>query len=151
VDTTHHIETETFNMEAAAFWVGFAASVGSLLQLSGEVITYIEDATVALAERQNLLHEIVATKEVLGSFEARAKRDDWKPTMNALNAPHGPFDQFRVVLESLKGDLRPAHTMAARIGRSATWYFSKHKINNMVSTIGRFNALFSLALQNEYL
>lgn len=138
-------------MEAAAFWVGFAASVGTLLQLSGEVITYIEDATVALAERQNLLHEIIATNEVLRSFQVRVKRDCWKPMMNALNAPQGPLDQFKVVLESLKDDLRPAHTTAARIARSATWYFSKHKINNMISTIGRFNALFSFALQNEHL
>jgi hypothetical protein len=138
-------------MEAVAVWVGFAASVGTLLQLSGEVITYIGDAKVACVERQNLLHEINATNEVLRLFEVRAKRDDWKPTMNALNAPHGPLDQFRVVLESLKKELRPAHTTAARIGRSATWYFFKHKINNMVSTVGHFNALFSLALQNEHL
>jgi hypothetical protein len=138
-------------MEAAAFWVGFAASVGTLLQLSGEVITYIEDATVALAERQNLLHEIIATNEVLRSFQVRAKRDCWKPILNALNAPQGPLDQFKVVLESLQDDLRPAHATAARIARSAMWYFSKRKINNMISTIGRFNALFSFALQNEHL
>src|SRR5271170_2125074 len=68
--------TETLTMEAAAFWVGFVASIGTVLQLSGEVIKYVEDTTTALAERQNLIGEIIATNEVLRSFEDRAKRQD---------------------------------------------------------------------------
>jgi len=138
-------------MEAAALWVGFVAAIGTILQLSGEVIKYIEDTTVALAERQSLLREIIATNEVLRSFEDRAKRDDCKPSTNALKALQEPLDQIRVVFESLKRDLRPAHTTAGRIVGSTTWYFSKHKINNMVSKISRFNALFTSVLQNEHL
>jgi hypothetical protein len=138
-------------MEAAAFWVGFAASVGTILQLSGEVIKYIEDATVALDERQSLRNQIIATRDVLRSLEVRAKRDDWKSTMNTLNAPRGPLAQFRDVLEMLKEDLRPASTSTGRFAERAKWYFSKHKINKMVATIEHFKTLFSLALQSENL
>jgi hypothetical protein len=138
-------------MEAAALWIGFVASIGTLLQLSGEVIKYIDDTTVALTERQNLLREIIATNEVLHLFEVRAKRDDCKPSMNALKALQEPLDQIRAVFESLKTELRPAQTSAARLGRSTTWYFSKHKIKDMVSKISRFHALFTSVLQNEHL
>lgn len=138
-------------MEAVAFWIGFAASVGTLLQLSEEVIKYINDAKDALAERRRLLNEIIAIKEVLRLLEARAKRDDWKPTMSALNAPYGPLDEFKGVLESLKKKLQPARTTAGIIARSMTWYFSKDKTKDMISVVERFKLLFNLVLTNENL
>ena len=138
-------------MEAAATWIAFAASVGTILQLSGEVIKYIEAATEAVDERQSLRNRIIATSDVLRLLEARARLDGRKPTMNALNAPHGPFDQFRAILETLKEDLRPAGTSTVRLAERVTWYFSQHKVNKMVSAIEHFKTLFSLALQNETL
>ena len=84
-------------MEAVGFWVGFAASAEALLKLSGEVIKLISDARSALAERHDLLGEIIATKDILDSLKVRAEQDDWKSTMSALNAPDGPLYQFQVV------------------------------------------------------
>lgn len=71
--------------------------------------------------------------------------------MNALDTPHGSFDEFKVELESLKKKLQPGYTAAGIMARSMTWDFSKDKTKHMIFAVERFKLRFNLVLTNENL
>jgi len=135
-------------MDPASLWISFFASIGTILQLSGEVVQYIKDAKGAPTKRQDLLHEIDATANVLRRFEVRAKRDDCKSALEVLNRP---LEQHQDLLNKLKAKLQPAHTTLRGIVTHATWHFSENEINKMVSRMERFKSLFNHVLAMECL
>jgi hypothetical protein len=129
--------------------VGFAAAIVDLLELSKNVIDYIRAAKGANEERQKLLEETIATRNLVNVLESKAKEDNWEDTMKVLTAPRGPFEQFRDVLECMESKLKPAEGKLSKLAKSLIWPFVKDEINKYVSRMERIKRLFNLALQNE--
>jgi hypothetical protein len=128
-----------------------AKAVFTLIHYAQKTITYIQDAKGADDERTKLRNEITVTIQVLSKLQIKSNEDEWKDTMELLNASQGPFDQFRIVLEELKSKLKPAEGKMGKFGTAIIWPFKKPKIEKVLTTIEHSKSLFTLALQNEHM
>lgn len=99
------------------------------------MIDYIKDVRGADDERSKLLGEIVGTRNVLSDLLSKANEVEWKTTMDLMNAPHGPLDQFKSVLEHLHSELKPAEGKLAKVRKAITWHFTKPKMNKMLTQL----------------
>lgn len=128
---------------------GLAAikAAGELIKFSSKVISYVKDVKNAGKERDRLLNEIEGTKKVLEDLEVKANSEDWKAVMDALNASHGPFEQFRTELQNVEKKLTTSDGTLAKL----IWHFTKQDVKKILDTINRIKELFILALQNKHL
>lgn len=115
--------------------IGATKGIKTLIELTSEVIDYIKDVRGADDERSKLLGEIVGTRNVLSDLLSKANEVEWKTTMDLMNAPHGPLDQFKSVLEHLHSELKPAEGKLAKVGKAMTWHFTKPKMNKMLTQL----------------
>ena len=129
--------------------LGAAKAIGILIKVSREVIQYVKDTKGALTQREKLLSEITATTEILVQLKSKTEDDEWKPTLDALNAPNGPFDQFKEIMETLSRKLSPVQSTSKKVIKSSTWHFTKPEVTETLAAVERFKSLLSLALQNR--
>lgn len=91
--------------------LSISASIIAVLQLTGTVVQYLNDAKGASEDRQRILAEISSTSGVLYLLKDLAERaqleDGWSVTMKSLNLPRGPLDKFKMILEKLASKLKP--------------------------------------------
>lgn len=76
--------------------------------------------------------------------------DSSASTLQSLNVPNGPFEQFRTALECIASKLAPAKSWK-KLGKALKWPFEKEEIQITLNTIERQKALFSLARQNDHI
>ena len=129
-----------------------SASIVALLQLTSTVIKYLTNVRNGPKELQRLRLEVSSVLSILFMLQGQAdeaKQDDLFPsTLDSLNVPNGPFDQFHAALERLASKLAPAKGWR-QIGVAFTWPFEKEEIREILNTIERQKVLFSLARQND--
>jgi hypothetical protein len=131
--------------------IAVAETVFTLIKYAQKTVTYIQEAKGADDERTKLRNEINVTVQVLSKLQIKANDDEWKATMELLNVPQGPFDQFKTVLEQLESKLKPAEGKTAKLRTAIIWPLQKAKIQEVLTTIEHSKSLFTLALQNEHM
>jgi hypothetical protein len=134
--------------------LSISASIIAILQLTGTVVQYLNNAKGASEDRQRILAQISSTSGVLFLLKDLAERaqweDGWSVTIKSLNLPGGLLDKFKVILIQLASKLKPVEG-AKKVGRALIWPFQKGEINEILNTLERQKTLFGLALQNDHM
>jgi hypothetical protein len=131
-----------------------AASIIAVLQLTGNVITYLNDVKDAPKECQQCTIEVSNLQNLLINlryrFEQGQKTDPWFTTIRALTVENGPFDQYKQALEQLLSKIEIQH-VGQIIGRRLFWTFSKTEITSILKRIERLKSLVNIALEIDHL
>jgi hypothetical protein len=77
-----------------------SASIAALLQLSETVVKYLNDVKDAQDDLKRLRAEVIIAVGFLSTLKVLAETEEtWLATVQSLNAPNGPLEQFRSSLE----------------------------------------------------
>lgn len=143
----HRLIHQTKAMESK----GLAASITNLLELAKNAIDYMKDVYEATQEKQMLLQEVIATRDVLAKLDLYSKEDKWKQTIEALNRRQGPVEQLTSVLKRLVAKLKPPSGKWSKAVNALIWPFAKGEVGIFLTRIERIKTLLNLALHNEHL
>jgi hypothetical protein len=131
-----------------------AASIIAVLQLTGNVITYLNDVKDAPKECQQCTIEASNLQNLLINlryrFEQTQKSDPWFIAIRALTVENGPFDQYKQTLEQLLSKVEIQH-VGQKIRRRLFWTFSKTEIANILTRMERLKSLVTIALEMDHL
>ncbi|OAG12718.1 ankyrin [Paraphaeosphaeria sporulosa] len=130
-----------------------AASIISVLQLSGKVLGYLNDVKDASEDRAKCAVEASNVYSLLLNLRFRLEEGSadapWYTAVRALGVENGPLDQFKQALETLQIQM----TGGGRIqqaGRALVWKFKKEEIAGILVRIERLKALVGIALQMDH-
>ncbi len=137
-------------VEVVGLYVGIVAGIGSLIQLSETVLSYIRKTAGANEEKKALLLEISATNILLRELERKAKAPEWEKTLESLQKPDGPLEMYRSALKSAEEKLEPSKNPFAKVTKRFVWYFQKGEFTEILAKIGRSKATFD-TMFNLYL
>ncbi len=130
-----------------------AVSIGTLLQLTTNIITYLGEVHSATEDRRQLLAEIssiAGSLYVLKDSAEQAKSDDQvSNVLTTLAVPSGPLEQLTATLEHLAAKLMPTDGFGRKIGKALVWPFQKAETKDILLKIERQKSLLILALQND--
>ena len=130
-----------------------AASIAALLDLTGKVLSYLNNVKEAGAERTKCATEAATLYALLTTLKYRIEAnsgDPWFTAIRSLGTENGPLDQFKAAIELLASKLKPEGGIK-KIGHALTWTFDKAEINGILSRIERLKSLVNLALANDLL
>ena len=89
--------------------LSISASIIAVLQPSGTVVQYLNNVKDAQKDRQIILGELSSAIGFLFLLKDRAERtqwrDAWSVTVESLNTPEGPLEQFKMALQRLASKL----------------------------------------------
>src|SRR4051812_8352865 len=130
--------------------ISISTSIIAVLQLNSTVIGYISEVSTASKDRQRVLVEVSSTQGILAALKGLGENvgwpSSWTLTVQSLNVPGGPLEQFKITLERLASKLKPVEGW--KMARKAlAWPFQKEEVNQILRLIERQKTLFSLALQ----
>ena len=134
-----------------------AASVIAVIQISAEVVKYINSAAGATKQRKLLREELRACEDTIHQLKDEVDDDEsekgaaWSATISALEAPGGSLGRLAVALQAIKAKLVPTNE-ASRMEKALfklKWPFTEKEVQEIVGLIEREKALLSLALANN--
>ena len=131
--------------------IGLAASITNLLEFAKDVIQYMKDVYEATEQKQMLLQEVDATREVLARLNRYSTESKWKETMDALMRRQGPLEQLSAVFKRIESKLKPPTGKWSKATKALIWPFTKGEVALLLTRIERIKALLNIALQNEHL
>ena len=106
--------------------LSISASIVAVLQLTGTVIHYINGVKGDPKDRQRFLLELSTVNGMLLILQDQAEQaragDPWSLTLQSLDVPNGPMQQFRAALEVLKSKLAPVEGWS-KLGKVFLWPF----------------------------
>ena len=134
--------------------VSAAASIIAILELSSEVIKYVNSARGASRERKALREELRSCESILHQLKDNVDDSEegkaWSKTLAALEAKDAPLDRLESALSHMNRILRlnkDTHTILT----SLRWPFDEKELKEILSTIEREKSLLQLALTNNSL
>ena len=130
------------------------ASVIAVLQLTGVVITYLNDVKDAPKECQQCTIEASNLQNLLINLRYRLEQgqtgDPWFTAVRTLNVENGPLNQYKQALEQLQSKV-DAGNGAKRMKRQLVWKFSKAEVAGILARMERLKSLVSIALEMDHL
>ena len=154
-----------------------AASVIAVIQLSNEVVSYINTAAGSTKERRRLRDEVRSCEDVLQqlkdevdeskegrttSEKGKTTSDEgklisephrWSATVAALEAPGAPLSRLAVALSAVKAMIDPKEVLRgkgmSKIITLLKWPFTVKEVDRMIAAIEREKSLLILALTNN--
>jgi len=131
-----------------------AASIIAVLQLTGEVIKYLNAVKDAPKECQQCMTEASNLQSLLINLlyhlDQRKTGDDWYTAVRALNVENGPLDQYKQALEQLRSKVEVQDGIQ-KIKRRLLWRFSKEEAASILARMERLKSLVSVALRMDHL
>ena len=130
------------------------ASVIAVLQLTGEVIEYLNDVKDAPNECQQCAIEASNLQNLLINLRYRLEQghtgDPWFTAVRSLNVENGHLDQYKQALEQLQSRVDVGNG-AQKIKRRLVWKFSKAEVAGILARMERLKTLVSIALEMDHL
>jgi tRNA uridine 5-carbamoylmethylation protein Kti12 len=127
-------------------------SVIAVVQLSAEVVQYINLAAGATKERKRLRNEIQACDDILQQLKDEANEPEagkaWSDTIRALEAPGAPLGRLWVALDVVRAKLLDQSGVKKAIA-ILKWPFEEKELEKIIGVIEREKSLLLLALTNE--
>ena len=131
-----------------------SASIVALIQLSSTVINYLSNVRSCPKELQQIRSETLSVLGILTTLQDQIDQtrpgDPFFPALRSLNVPGGPFEQVHTTLRRLDLKLAPTNGWV-KLGKALKWPLQKEEIHEILNTIERQKALFSLAQQNDHI
>lgn len=131
-----------------------AASIIAVLQLTAEVIKYLNDVKDAPKECQQCMTEASNLQSLLITLLYHLNQgksgDPWYTAVRALNVENGPLDQYKQALKQLRSKAE-IQDGVQKVKRRLLWKFCKADIAGILARIERLNTLVSMALESDHL
>jgi hypothetical protein len=132
--------------------LSITASTIAIIQISSDIVAYINGTTGATKERKRLRDEIRSCEFILqrlGDQVSDAEDGNtWSATIKALQGPDAPLGRLRDALAVVKAKLEPKKGLKNAFS-SLKWPFDEKEINKIISTIEHEKNLLDLALTND--
>ena len=129
-------------------------SIIAILQLSAEILTYLNDVKDASKDRAQCAIEASNLYSLLLNLRFRLEDGDasqpWYTTVRALAVENGPLDQFKQALETLRAKMTDGGRLK-RAGTALMWKFKKEEIASILARMERLKTLVEIALQMDNL
>ena len=133
--------------------VGLAASIITVIQLTGTVIGYLHSVKGATKDRERIIAEATNTSGLLSGLHFRLESadegSDWYVAICALGVEGGPLDQYKAALELLQDRLAPPSRLHNMKG-ALVWHFSKQEVETVLEWIERLKSLTQIALEMDH-
>jgi hypothetical protein len=130
------------------------AGVIAILQLTGELIKYLNDIKDAPKECQQCTIETSNLQNLLINLRYRLEQgqsgDPWFTAVRALNVANGPLDQYRQALRQLQSKVEKQKG-AQEVKRRLLWKFDKAEVASILARIERLKSLVTIALEMDHL
>ena len=130
------------------------ASVIAVLQLTGTVLSYLNDVKKAPKECQQCTIEASNLQNLLINLRYRLEQgqigDPWFAAVRALNIENGPLDQYKQALEQLQSKVDVGNGVR-KVKRQLVWKFSKAEVAEILARMERLKSLLSIALEMDHL
>ena len=130
------------------------ASIIAILQLSAEVLTYLNNVKEASKDRAQCAIEASSLYSLLVNLRFRLEEGDvsqpWYTTVRTLAVGNGPLDQFKQALETLQTKMTDGGRLK-QAGRALVWKFQKEEIASILGRMERLKTLIEVALQMDSL
>jgi hypothetical protein len=131
------------------------ASIISIVQLTGVIIGYLNDAKDASTDRKQCALEISNVSNLLVQLMYRldegSSNDGWYARVRSLATSNGPIDQYRSALEQIQSKFTSSVSSRTKIGSALSWKFSKEEVANILVRVERLKSLTQIALQMDHL
>ena len=106
----------------------------------------------AAEDRGRIISKLASVNTILFVLQEQADQstqdDQWSSTLQSLNVPKGPLDQFKSALERLSFKLALPATPLRKLGKEIVWPFQKEEI---IEISEWQKALLILARQNDHM
>ena len=133
--------------------LSLTASITAILQLTGTVVSYLNDIKEASKERAQIAIEASMVYSLLTSLRYRVEEanadDAWYTAIRTLGEENGALDQYQSALKLLASKLDTRNR--TKLVRTLMWKFDKVEINGILSKFERLKSLISVALTNDLL
>ena len=130
------------------------ASTIAVLQLTGEVIKYLNDVKGATEECQRCTTEASNLQSLLINLLYHLNQGKaghtWYTRVRALNVENGPLDQYKQALEELRSRVE-TQSGIQKVKRRLLWKFSKEEVASILARMERLKSLVSIALEMDHL
>jgi hypothetical protein len=131
-----------------------AASIITVLQLTGAVIGYLNDVKDAPKECQQCTIEASNIQNLLINLRYRVEKgqagDPWCTAVRDLNIKNGPLDQYKQALEQLRSRVE-IQDGVQKVKRRLLWKFSKEEVKSILARIERLRSVVMVALEMDHL
>jgi hypothetical protein len=132
--------------------LSITASIIAVLQLTNAAVSFLKDIKGGSEDRVRLRDEIWSTISLLEMLKYRveeAETGDRHSLRDQKLSLAGPLNQLKHLLEKLVSKLAPANRVERTI-QKIMWPFDKNELKEILLTIERQKALFSLAIQDYH-
>lgn len=133
--------------------LSITAGIIAIIQLSNEVLGYLNDVKNASKDRIRCAVEASNTYSLLVSLRFRlegSSNESWYNAVRALGVENGPLDQFKQALEQLRTRMTGGSTLK-KVGDALIWKFSKEEVTSILGRIERLKTLVQVALEMDHL
>lgn len=134
--------------------LSLTASIIAVLQLTTEVIKYLNDVKDAPKDRARFAMEASSLSNLLVSLRYRLdegkSNEAWYKEVNLLGVQDGPLDHYKHALEELQLKVVNGKGLA-KIGKSLVWKWGKEEVASILSRIEHLKTLVQVALQMDHL
>lgn len=131
------------------------ASIIAVLQLTGEVVRYLNDINnlpkechQCMAEASNLQRLLINLLYHLN--QDQTDDDPWYTAVRTLNVENGPLDQYRRALEQLRSKVE-IQDGVLKVSRRLLWKFNKGEVASILARMERLKSLATIALEMDHL
>lgn len=130
------------------------ASIIAILQLSAEVLSYLNDVKDASEGRAQCAIEASNIHNLLTNLRFRLEEghshQSWFTAVQALAVENGPLDQFKQALETLQTKMTDRGRLK-KAGKALIWKFRKEEVDTILARMERLKTLTEIALQIDHL
>ncbi|KAJ9412638.1 hypothetical protein QL093DRAFT_2548541 [Fusarium oxysporum] len=129
------------------------ASIIATIQLSSEVVKYVNAAAGATNLRKRLREEVRTCEYILQQLKDGADDSEegkaWSCTIEALQGPKGPLGRLDVTLQTIQAKLlsKGGHK---KVLETLKWPFTEREVEKILAAIEREKSLLWLALENDH-
>ena len=132
--------------------LGTTTSLIAIIQLSSDVVKYINGVGGATRERKRLRDGVRACEFILQQLKDNADDTEegkvWSETIKTLEDTDAPLGRLWVALNVVKAKLEPKTGLEKAL-TSLKWPFNEKEVEKIISVIEREKTLLQLALTND--
>jgi hypothetical protein len=132
--------------------LSITASIIAIIQISSDIVSYVNGATGATKERKRLRDEVRACEFILQRLNDEAsdveEGNTWSETIKALEGPGAPLGRLRDALGIVRAKLEPKKGLKNTFS-TLKWPFDEKEVEKVISAIEREKNLLNLALANN--
>ena len=132
--------------------LSLSASIIAVLQLTGKLLSYLNDVRNATKEQAQLAVEASNIYSLLVSLRFRVEQsnphDPWFTAVRGLGTKDGPLDQMKQSLERFESKLKSSKGVK-KLRKQIAWSFEKSDMADILARIERIKTLVNIAITND--